>query len=298
MPEPKNAAFAAYVPALHRGYMELFARYPYVQTFYIFGQSILDQEDYLRKDLRALDPTQQRTVIGGLKRFKHIEIIEKKDLATIAKKHELLILPDEDISHRIADLAPGGQYEFSPIFLRWDRRSSAERQPIRADRTISATNFDHDVIKRAQKASRKSTNIWRRVGAVIVQDDKLLAEGSNRQQPTDHSLWIDGDPRALHKQGEDIDKTTDMHAEARLIARAARQGTSLKGASIYVSTFPCPNCAKLIAEAGFSKCYYSGGYAVLDGELVLKANKVELIHVDEPEDGGHPAEWVSYKSKK
>ena len=38
-----------------------------------------------------------------------------------------------------------------------------------------------------------------------------------------------------------------MHAEARLIAAAAREGRATAGAVLYVTDFPCPPCAKLIA---------------------------------------------------
>jgi dCMP deaminase len=71
-----------------------------------------------------------------------------------------------------------------------------------------------------------------------------------------------------------------MHAEAAIVARAARDGLSLRGAEIYVSTFPCPACARLIAGAGFTKCYFAGPYAVLDGDEILRAAGVELIWVD------------------
>jgi len=65
-----------------------------------------------------------------------------------------------------------------------------------------------------------------------------------------------------------------------LIGRAARSGTALDGADLYVSTFPCPGCARLVAEAGFRRCFFAGPYAVLDGDDVLRAAGVELIWVD------------------
>jgi dCMP deaminase len=58
-----------------------------------------------------------------------------------------------------------------------------------------------------------------------------------------------------------------------------------------VTTFPCPACARLIAEAGFRRCYFSGGYSVLDGDVILRAAGVELFWVDpgDAEDSGGPA---------
>jgi dCMP deaminase len=76
------------------------------------------------------------------------------------------------------------------------------------------------------------------------------------------------------------DLTTAIHAEAAIIAAAARDGVSLRGADLYATTFPCPSCARLVAEAGFRRCYFAGPYSVLDGEDVLRAAGVELLWVD------------------
>ena len=76
------------------------------------------------------------------------------------------------------------------------------------------------------------------------------------------------------------DLSTAIHAEAALIAGAARDGTSLAGADLYTTTFPCPACARLIAEAGFLRCFFAGQYSVLDGEQTLRAGGIGLIWVD------------------
>ena len=65
-----------------------------------------------------------------------------------------------------------------------------------------------------------------------------------------------------------------------MIAQAARAGRPLNGADLYVTTFPCPACARLIAESGFRRCYFTGQYSVLDGDTVLRAAGVELLWAD------------------
>jgi len=67
---------------------------------------------------------------------------------------------------------------------------------------------------------------------------------------------------------------------AMLIAEAAKRGISLEGTNLYVTDFPCPPCAKLIARSGITRLYFSRGYAVLDGESTLKNKGVELVFVD------------------
>ena len=76
------------------------------------------------------------------------------------------------------------------------------------------------------------------------------------------------------------------HAEARLIADAARGGRATQGASMYVTDFPCPPCAKLIAGAGIATLYFRKGYAVLDGEDVLRAAGVDLVDISAALTGG------------
>jgi dCMP deaminase len=90
---------------------------------------------------------------------------------------------------------------------------------------------------------------------------------------------VDGDPRDNFSRGVRADLSTAAHAEASVIAGAARDGIRLAGADIYVTTFPCPACARLIAEAAFRRCYFTGPYSVLDGDKILRAAGTELIWV-------------------
>jgi dCMP deaminase len=55
---------------------------------------------------------------------------------------------------------------------------------------------------------------------------------------------------------------------------------------MYVTDFPCPPCAKLIAAAGVKRLYFREGYAVLDGESVLEAAGVEVRQVRVQPDHG------------
>ena len=97
--------------------------------------------------------------------------------------------------------------------------------------------------------------------------------------PNDFHLAEKGDPRSNFDAGQRLDISTAIHSEVGLIAKAAKQGLSLDGASAYVTTFPCPNCAHLLAEAGIKKVYYQKGYSLLDAEEILKAYGVEIILV-------------------
>jgi cytidine deaminase len=51
-----------------------------------------------------------------------------------------------------------------------------------------------------------------------------------------------------------------MHAEMSAILDAARNGRSVVGASLYVTTFPCHNCARHIIGAGIRNCVFLAPY--------------------------------------
>ena len=48
-------------------------------------------------------------------------------------------------------------------------------------------------------------------------------------------------------------KVNEIHAELNAILFAARNGSSIDGATMYVTLSPCPDCAKAIAQSGIKK---------------------------------------------
>ncbi|MGH7626994.1 MAG: deaminase [Gemmatimonadaceae bacterium] len=51
-----------------------------------------------------------------------------------------------------------------------------------------------------------------------------------------------------------------VHAEMSAIMDAARRGVSVRGATLYTSTFPCHECARHIITAGIDRVYYIEPY--------------------------------------
>ena len=60
------------------------------------------------------------------------------------------------------------------------------------------------------------------------------------------------------------------------IAKAAQMGVSLEGSTIYVTTFPCPVCAKLIVYSGIERVVFSEGYAILDAQDILNSYSITI----------------------
>ena len=57
-----------------------------------------------------------------------------------------------------------------------------------------------------------------------------------------------------------IEFTRCLHAEQSAIVNAARSGTSTQGATLYTSTFPCHECAKMIVGSGIAEVHYIEPY--------------------------------------
>ena len=72
-----------------------------------------------------------------------------------------------------------------------------------------------------------------------------------------------------------------MHAEQNAILQAARNGVSIEGAEIYVTTFPCPICARMIANSGIQEVKVFGSYPGEErSRLVLERSGVKAMYVD------------------
>ncbi|MDQ5893226.1 MAG: dCMP deaminase [Patescibacteria group bacterium] len=273
----KEKILLAFIPVLHKGYIDLFTKYP--NKLYIFGQSIINEYVFLTRDLRTINPILLKQAIEGMGIFKEVVVLEKSNLSEI--KNEALIMPDEVVSHDFASKKLNAKnVTFEKVFLRWDRFISKNDDVIPEGRLRVKDKKSRDMIKKAFVEAEKSSDWWRRIGAVLTKKGKVVLVSHNRHLPTDYHMHQNGDPRSNFNAGERIDIYTSIHGEADIIAKAARQGISLEGTEVYVTTFPCSNCARLIGESGIKKVFYSKGYSRLDSEDVLKAYDVEIYLVE------------------
>jgi dCMP deaminase len=265
-----------YIPVLHAGYMQFFAQHPGAHI-YVVGTSVLKQYlDYARKDVRALSPEMVVEILTAMGR--NASVLELEALESTLHGSSV-VLPDDDLSHALMSEFGVQDSTLEPVFLRWDRKAVDANQDVQPDRSVSLPADDAIITVLYEEAS-KSTNWWRNVAAALVEEGKVTAIAHNGSVPTQYSSALDGDPRITAHRGSDIDTSIDVHAEARLIGGAAKRGETLDGASMYVSTFPCPTCAKLIAASGIKQCYFVEGYATIDGQSVLKASDVEIVKIE------------------
>jgi dCMP deaminase len=271
-----------YLPVIHAGYEAFLRKHSDAAGILLLGHGFTADHPSLAKDIRALPAARAAGYLrldGG---DASIRVVEPAGLAA-AITGDPLVLPDEEVMRDIADryeLGAGRSLVFDRTFLRWDRDWATAKAPVNFDGEITAAELPRELLGRAQALAGRSSDWWRQVGAVAARAGQVLGAAWNHHLPTEYAPYLNGDPRDAFERGIRADLSTAIHAEAALIAGAARDGTSLAGADLYTTTFPCPACARLIAEAGFARCFFAGQYSVLDGEQTLRARGISLIWVD------------------
>ncbi len=271
----------AYVPALHQGYITFFKKYAQSQL-YILSTDLVREVPRLERDIRAIDPSDMQKAITALGIFSQVTILSKDTLGDLPKGEVTYVLPDEDVSKHFADsYLSEKKVQYESVFLRWNMHNALKKNPPElVDRVISRDAFDQEIMQQAYQLAERSPDWWRQIGAILMKDKKIVFTGFNRPLPSDQTHNIFGDPRSNFDYGVSFELSKFIHAEANIIAQAAKQGVALEGAAIFITTYPCPVCAKSVAMAGIKKVYYTEGYSLLDAEDILKGAGVEIVKVE------------------
>jgi len=134
--------------------------------------------------------------------------------------------------------------------------------------------FDKHYLEMASIWSKNSYCKRRQVGALIVKDKMIISDGFN------------GTPSGFENDCEDENYKTKayvLHAEANAITKVAKSGNNSCGATLYVTTSPCIECAKLIIQAGIVRVIYLNEYSNTDGLDLLRRASIEVVNFTEDE---------------
>lgn len=282
-----NTVAIAYVPVLHKGYINYFEALVKegVRTLYIVSDEILaahSELDYIhRKDrIRAVPQDVMRAVLSEVLPIQ-VLLLDTPNIQKLQNEQVSIITPKEDIGRFIIEkYFSTHDVVFSDVFLR--RNEENIKKDIEPDGTqsIIANEFQRDVFLSVLNEAENSADWWRHVGAALVKDGSILNVVHNEHMPEEQLCNIIGDPRSLFKKGININYVTSAHAEVGIIGDAARQGISTDGAELYLTDYPCPYCARLIAKSGIKKLFFLNGYAVLMHDDVLQAEGVEVVKIE------------------
>jgi dCMP deaminase len=131
----------------------------------------------------------------------------------------------------------------------------------------------------AERFAQLSSAKRLQVGAVVVQDNRIISIGYNGMP----SGWTNECEEDIYDDNGDFlqNKTKDevIHAEANAISKLARDGERGFGADLFCTHAPCVQCAKLIYGAGIKKVYYRDSYRDSLGIEFLEKCKIEVEKV-------------------
>jgi dCMP deaminase len=285
MSSHSKTVLISYVPSPHRGYLEFFRKYS-GSTLYIFGTDFINEFPSLVRNLPGDDPTDVKKMIEALEIFSQVKILQKEDIK-LFKRYEQIVMPDEDVTHSIAEKYFDGENIFfdSSWRLRWHWDASIKKEVINDSATLSHESMDRFFMSIAKETAPQSSDWWRQVGAALVKNEEIVLTAFNKHYPSEQNPYLYGDPRSNFDVGKNIEVSTALHAEIGIISEAAKKGISMQSTDLYVSTFPCPPCAYACANSGIRRLFYSDGYSLLEGENALRSRGVEIIRVStEPEN--------------
>jgi dCMP deaminase len=311
-----DCAVVAYIPVLHEGYRRFIERHASGRALYLIGPELYEDYRPLAKDIRALPAELAARAIAAWGVCSRVAVLDEAGARELAERLGAaaadrqagggktaggqtaglepagqpagrIVMPAEDVSYRVAErFFERCEVLYDTVFLRWDRTRTAQLLEPKARPWTVAEQADDPLLAElaelaaaAGEAAAASVDWWRQVGAALRLPSGETLAATNEHNPHRLSAYAAGDPRANFYKGIGLELSTATHAEAALIARAAREGRATAGATMFVSDFPCPPCAKLIAAAGIAKLYFVEGYAVLDGEDVLAAAGVVVTTV-------------------
>jgi dCMP deaminase len=135
--------------------------------------------------------------------------------------------------------------------------------------------FDKRYLEMALIWAKNSYCKRRQVGALIVKGKMIISDGYN------------GTPAGFENVCEDENDVTKpyvLHAEANAITKVAKSNNSSEGSTLYVTSSPCMECAKLIIQSGIKRVVYCDKYRLAEGLDLLRRAGIDLVYIDLEKD--------------
>jgi dCMP deaminase len=162
--------------------------------------------------------------------------------------------------------------------------------------------FKHAYMDTARRFAELSPAIRRKVGAIVVKDDRIISIGYNGMpvgwdNECEYKEYLNAAKAGFMNDAEIQDKfpfeeyveeyqamrryrlvTKDevLHAESNAVSKLAKSNESGLGADLFVTTAPCIHCAKLIHQSGIQRVWYSDNYRDEAGINFLTKSGVQV----------------------
>lgn len=122
------------------------------------------------------------------------------------------------------------------------------------------TKLDTVFMNMAKEVATLSHCVRTKVGSLIVNNGNVISFGYNGMPS-----GMDND---CESEGET--KREVLHSESNAILKAAKNGFSTNGATLYLTMSPCIECSKLIIQSGIARVVYLQEYRDISGLVFLK----------------------------
>lgn len=117
-----------------------------------------------------------------------------------------------------------------------------------------------------------------KVGACLVTKNGVVLGGCNGLAPGgDNELEYEED-------GNLVTKPEVIHAELSCLLKAAREGVSVVGSTLYVTMSCCKPCSEMVAAAGVRRVVYKNPYRLTHGVENLKKLNLLIEKFNEEND--------------
>ncbi len=130
----------------------------------------------------------------------------------------------------------------------------------------------------AIKLSSKADCIKGKVGAILVKNGKIIAEGINSVpngiKPCTKRTCLR--IKLNLKSGENQELCYVVHAEQNALLNALNNSIDVKESTLYVTKQPCIICAKMLINAGITNIIYLEAYPDKYSPILLKKAGVKI----------------------
>lgn len=123
----------------------------------------------------------------------------------------------------------------------------------------------------AHSHAKLSKSLRKKVGCTIVTTNGVLLCGVNGRAPGGSNVCESTDFK-----GELVTRPETIHAELSCILKAAREGVSVVGGTLYTTLSCCVPCSEMIAAAGIKRVVYDEMYRDSSGVNNLKNLKISV----------------------
>jgi dCMP deaminase len=146
-------------------------------------------------------------------------------------------------------------------------------------------SWDKYFLNIALLTSERSNCIKRKVGCIIVKNNRILSLGYNGTPMNTLNCYEGGCQRCCNIENTsamNLDLCMCLHAEENAILFVSKE--DLQDSTMYVTLIPCISCVKKILQCGIKKVMYINNYLPeidIKSREILEKNNVKIEQWDE-----------------